>query len=70
MADSGGPILWVNPDTGDEIQVGINSRGDWGIAAHAGYYRADIPQTLDFVDSVIELIEAGAFGQPVPLKFN
>ena len=61
IRDSGGPVFWVDPATGEEVQVGITSRGDWGFAAFTGFYRADIPETIDFIDSVIARVEAGEF---------
>jgi hypothetical protein len=57
--DSGGPILWKNPETGEEIVVGITSWGDPEKVATTFKYRADIAQTLDFVDAVIAAVEDG-----------
>jgi secreted trypsin-like serine protease len=50
--DSGGPAFWTEPD-GTEILVGITSWGDTNCIATGFNYRVDIPDTLDFIDSVI-----------------
>jgi hypothetical protein len=53
FGDSGGPAFWTDPDTGEEILVGITSWGD-AVCVAAGFnYRVDIPQTLDFIEDVI-----------------
>lgn len=41
--DSGGPAFWTDPDTGEDILVGITSWGDAVCAATGFYYRVDIP---------------------------
>jgi secreted trypsin-like serine protease len=51
--DSGGPAFWTEPD-GTEILVGITSWGDASCVASAFNYRVDIPDTLDFIDEVID----------------
>jgi secreted trypsin-like serine protease len=54
FGDSGGPSFWTDPDTGEEILVGITSWGD-AVCVAAGFnYRVDIPQTLDFIEDVID----------------
>jgi hypothetical protein len=50
--DSGGPAFWTEPD-GSEILVGITSWGDASCVSSAFNYRVDIPDTLDFIQSVI-----------------
>jgi len=50
--DSGGPSFWTEPD-GTEILVGITSWGDTPCVATGFNYRVDIPETLDFIDDVI-----------------
>lgn len=60
FGDSGGPTFWVDPDTGEEILVGVTSRGDLAVVSVGVADRTDTPRTLDFLDSVIELVEAGA----------
>ena len=52
--DSGGPAFWTDPDYGTEILVGITSWGDPYCVATGFNYRVDIPETLDFIDSVID----------------
>lgn len=54
--DSGGPIFWTRPD-GSEVQVGITSWGDQMCVATGFYYRVDIPQTLEFIQQVIDSLE-------------
>lgn len=55
--DSGGPAFWTDPDTGAETLVGITSWGDAQCVASGFNYRVDIPETLSFIDSVIESLE-------------
>jgi secreted trypsin-like serine protease len=57
LGDSGGPAFWVDPDTGDETLVGITSWGDAVCVATGFNYRVDIPDTLDFIDSVISSLK-------------
>jgi secreted trypsin-like serine protease len=52
FGDSGGPAFWTEPD-GSEVLVGLTSWGDAQCVATGFDYRVDIPQTLDFVESVI-----------------
>jgi len=50
FGDSGGPAFWIEPD-GTRVLVAVTS---WGEAAAMGFYwRVDIPETLDFIDWVI-----------------
>ena len=56
FGDSGGPAFWAEPD-GSEIIVGITSWGDAQCVASAFNYRVDIPETLDFIESVIADLE-------------
>jgi hypothetical protein len=49
--DSGGPAFWTAPD-GAESLVGITSWGDTNCIATGFNYRVDIPDTLDFIQSV------------------
>lgn len=56
FGDSGGPAFWTEPD-GSEIIVGITSWGDAQCVASAFNYRVDIPETLDFIESVIADLE-------------
>jgi hypothetical protein len=50
--DSGGPAFWIDPDSGQEILVGITSWGDVPCVATGIDYRVDIPDTLDFINDV------------------
>ena len=52
FGDSGGPAFWTEPD-GSEILVGVTSWGDAQCVAAGFNYRVDIPETLDFIDSLI-----------------
>jgi hypothetical protein len=54
--DSGGPAFWTKPD-GSEILVGITSWGDPNCISTGFNYRVDIPETLDFINSVIGSLE-------------
>jgi secreted trypsin-like serine protease len=54
--DSGGPAFYVQDD-GTEILVGITSWGDVNCIATGFNYRVDIPDTLDFIDSVIAALK-------------
>jgi hypothetical protein len=51
--DSGGPSFWVEED-GTEVLVGITSWGDAQCVSSGFNYRVDIPDTLDFIDDVID----------------
>lgn len=57
--DSGGPTFWVDPDTGEEILVSVTSRGDAAVVATAITYRVDTAEALDFLEAVIDAVEAG-----------
>jgi len=57
--DSGCPVLWTDPVTGQEIVVGIHCWGDPERVAISFEYRADISETLDFIEAVIAAVEAG-----------
>jgi secreted trypsin-like serine protease len=52
--DSGGPAFWEDPDTGEETIVGVTSWGDAQCVASAFNYRVDIPETLSFIQDVID----------------
>jgi hypothetical protein len=54
--DSGGPNFWVEPN-GALTLVAITSRGDPNLVATNIAWRADIPETLDFVNSVLAATE-------------
>jgi hypothetical protein len=50
--DSGGPAFWVDTD-GTLVLVALTSRGDPNLVATNIAWRVDIPETLDFIASVI-----------------
>ena len=52
--DSGGPVFWINDD-GTRTLVALSSRGAAPSPALA--YRLDIPQSLDFIDVVLSLLD-------------
>ncbi len=52
FGDSGGPAFW-EPDEFTRTLVGITGLGDAMCVATGFAYRADIPDTLDFIDGVI-----------------
>ncbi len=54
--DSGGPAFWTEPDE-TEVLVGITSWGDAPCVASAFNYRVDIPETLDFIEEVIDSLD-------------
>jgi secreted trypsin-like serine protease len=54
--DSGGPAFWTESD-GSEILVGVTSWGDASCVSSAFNYRVDIPDTLDFIQDVIDNLD-------------
>ena len=52
FGDSGGPAFW-EPDGNTRVLVGITSWGDAQCVATGFYYRVDIADTLDFVNTTI-----------------
>lgn len=52
FGDSGGPGFYTKPD-GSEVLVGITSWGDAQCVATSFDYRVDIPETLDFIASIL-----------------
>ncbi len=54
--DSGGPAFW-EPDSDTRILVGITSWGDAQCVATGFYYRVDIPETLGFIQDIIENLD-------------
>ena len=54
--DSGGPSLWVDPETGYETLVRIVSRGS---PTRKALYRVDTEEALAFLNQVIAAAEAG-----------
>ena len=56
FGDSGGPVFWEN-ESGQDILVGITSWGDPNCISPSFNYRVDTPETLDFIESVIDGID-------------
>ncbi len=54
--DSGGPAFWIQPD-GTRVFVGLTSWGDFKLVATSFYWRVDLPETLDFIQQVIQRLE-------------
>jgi hypothetical protein len=55
--DSGGPTFWVDPATGRQILVSVTSRGDPKLVSGGPSYRVDTATSLDFINSVIAMVE-------------
>ena len=51
--DSGGPVLWTDPLTGETTLVAITSRGN---QSFGNKYRVDTAEALDFLNDVLESI--------------
>jgi secreted trypsin-like serine protease len=56
FGDSGGPVFWSD-DNGDDILVGITSWGDPNCISPSFNYRIDIPESLNFIYSVLNLVD-------------
>jgi len=56
FGDSGGPGFYTRED-GSEVLVGITSWGDAQCVATSFDYRVDIPETLEFIQEVIDSLE-------------
>jgi hypothetical protein len=54
--DSGGPLFWVDPVTGQETLVSIVS---WGNLSGAHSYRVDTQPALTFINQVLAMVNAG-----------
>jgi len=59
FGDSGGPVFWTDQVDGEEIQilVGITSWGDPNCISASFNYRVDIPETMNFIQSVLLSID-------------
>lgn len=57
--DSGGPVFWTDPSTSMDTLVGITSWGDVNHFVTSFNYRVDIPETLDFIEDVIDYVYDG-----------
>jgi len=49
FGDSGGPVFWVHPDSGQETIVAVTSSGDAQCVATGFDYRVDIPDILEWI---------------------
>ena len=58
FGDSGGPAFWIDPESGQEILVGLTSWGDAQCVATGMDYRVDIPDSLDFIYGAIDDVDA------------
>ena len=58
--DSGGPLFWMAPN-GQLVLVAIHRAADAQRTSMEFAYRTDVPQTLGFLDVVIEMVDAGLF---------
>jgi secreted trypsin-like serine protease len=54
--DSGGPTFWYTED-GTEYNVAVTSWGDYQCIATGFAYRIDIPSSLDFIYSVMAMVD-------------
>jgi hypothetical protein len=54
--DSGGPVFWTDPATGDETLVSITA---WGgsLIGNGWYYRIDTAESLKFIQDVINSLD-------------
>ncbi len=52
--DSGGPIFWTDPETGEEVLVSIISYGDPNRVAIGVSFRMDTEESLQFIQDVID----------------
>ncbi len=56
--DSGGPTFWIGPN-GSLVLVALTSRGDTNDVSDNIAWRVDIPETLDFIDWVLNEVNDG-----------
>ncbi|MHC4406646.1 MAG: S1 family peptidase [Planctomycetota bacterium] len=59
FGDSGGPTFWFDPETGVAVIIAVTSWGDANSLSIDFRYRTDIPETLDFLEGVVEAVESG-----------
>jgi len=55
--DSGGPAFWEESD-GTLVQTGIFSTGDHSSATYQAFVRTDVKTVIDFIQGVIDAVEA------------
>jgi hypothetical protein len=58
LGDSGGPVLWTDPETGVEYVVGVCSGGSAGWIGFSTYFRLDTPWALQFIQDAIDSVDA------------
>jgi hypothetical protein len=56
FGDSGGPTFWLDTD-GSLVLVAVTSGGNLRLIGQNIPWRVDIPETLDFIDFVIAILE-------------
>ena len=56
FGDSGGPTFWVEPD-GSLVLVAVTSGGNLRLIGQNIPWRVDIPETLDFIDFVLAMMD-------------
>jgi len=54
--DSGGPVFWTDPDTGQQVLVGITSWGGSSVG-NSFHQRIDTVESLTFIQDVIDSLE-------------
>lgn len=67
--DSGGPVFWRKPDTGELTQVGLVSWGDVVATSYGAPARLDVPEVLNWInDDVLPMAgsTSGTAGVPEP----
>ncbi|HSQ55324.1 MAG TPA: trypsin-like serine protease [Gemmata sp.] len=56
--DSGGPVFWTDPESGESVQVAVTSWGAGRTQVGNGFYwRMDLKESLDFIDWVLLNLE-------------
>jgi hypothetical protein len=55
--DSGGPVFWTNPFTGQDLLIAIHNWTGDERAPHSVAYRTDIPASLEFIGFVLGAVE-------------
>jgi hypothetical protein len=56
--DSGSPVFWIDPATGQLTQVGVASGGDAARVSLGVFGRIDTPEALTFLEEVIAAADA------------
>ena len=59
FGDSGGPRFWTDPESEEEVLVAVFSWTDPMLLSFDMTYRVDLPGSLDFIEFVIVLVDAG-----------